>query len=77
MSQLLKIGAVHVHAPDPLDFCNHISFAGGPLVCQFVLDDLPSILDGVEVRTVSWPVNDTEVLLGEESLHSLGSMTRC
>ena len=49
---------------------------GAAILRELLLNDGPQVLNTVEVRGVTWPVEDSEWLLLEVLLASLGSMGR-
>ena len=50
-----KILGHHLLNPDHFDLVDHVSLAGGELVGQLVLHDVPGVLDRVQVRGVARP----------------------
>ena len=50
-----KILGRHLSNPDRFDLVDHVGHAGGELVAQLVLHDVPGIVDGVQVRGVARP----------------------
>ena len=74
-SKPLKIAGIHLTKTDWLDFVDLVSPAGGELVGQLHLHDIPAVLNWIEMKGVARPVHGADVVVLEPVPDEVSSVT--